>query len=382
MMVNEKFKIVIAHGHSSLETFHSLLPFISLAKNINKYDMNFVDYNNKNLYKYSGDIIILVRKFHQLDIRNNKNIEHMISYINNIKKRFSKVIYFDDSAAVSHILFFLVPHVDSYWVRGLLKNNNLYSESLYGGRTYSQYYNQKYNVEDENIYLSPSNKDKFPPNIEIAWNIGIGCYPTDKKSILNIYYSEIRKFSCFLSMLPSIKPLSFLISKYIKEMINTLSQEVLLSKKTKLVSARFSSKGYYNSIAFHRDLVLKKIQKNELFLKGRTSKWNYIQECNHIYGMLSPFGWGEICYRDFEATLGGNLLLKPNMDHIETWPNIYTEDSYFKLDWNFNNLDKIREILSNENFIFQRIMKSRMIYLNAILNYEKRLENLINSLFN
>ena len=43
-------------------------------------------------------------------------------------------------------------------------------------------------------------------------------------------------------MLPSIKPLSFLISKYIKEMINTLSQEVLLSKKTKLVSARFSSK--------------------------------------------------------------------------------------------------------------------------------------------
>ena len=63
--------------------------------------------------------------------------------------------------------------------------------------------------------------------------------------------------------------------------------------------------------------------------------WNYIQECNHIYGMLSPFGWGEICYRDFEATLGGNLLLKPNMDHIKTWPNIYTEDSYFKLDWNY-----------------------------------------------
>ena len=157
----------------------------------------------------------------------------MINYIDNIKKRFSKVIYFDDSAAVSHILFFIVRLVDSYWVRGLLKNNNLYSESLYGGRTYSQYYNQKYNIEDENIYLSPLNKGKFPSNIEIAWNIGIGCYPTNKKNLLNIYYSEIRKFSCFLSMLPSIKPLSFLISKYIKEMINTLSQEVVLSKKNK-----------------------------------------------------------------------------------------------------------------------------------------------------
>ena len=69
------------------------------------------------------------------------------------------------------------------------------------------------------------------------------------------------------------------------------------------------------------------------------------------------------------------------MDHIKTWPNIYTEDSYFKLDWNFNNLDEISEILSNENIVFQTIMKSRMIYSNSLLNYEKRLENLINSLF-
>jgi len=381
-MLNEKLKIVIAHGHTSLETFHSLLPLISLAKNIDKYDIKFVDYNNKNLYKYSGDIIILVRKFHQLDIRNNKNVEYMINYIKNIKKNFSKVIYFDDSAAVSHILFFIVPLVDSYWVRGLLKNNNLYSESFYGGRTYSQYYNKTYNVEDESTYLSPLNKDKFPSNIKIAWNIGIGCYPTNKKSLLNIYYDEIKKISCFISMLPSIKPLYFLVNKYIKEMIKVLSEEVSLSKKRKLVSARFSSKGYYNSIAFHRELVLKKIKKNKLYLKGRKSRWDYIQECNYLYGILSPFGWGEICYRDFEAALGGNLLLKPSMDHIETWPNIYREDCYFKLDWDFSNLDIINEIFSNEKLVYDRIMKSRMIYLEAIKNSEKRLENLIYSLYN
>ena len=165
-------------------------------------------------------------------------------------------------------------------------------------------------------------------------------------------------------------------------MINILTEEVSLSKKLKLVSARFSSKGYYKSIAFHRELVLKKIMKNELFLKGKISKWNYIQECNYIYGILSPFGWGEICYRDFEATLGGNFLLKPSMDHIETWPNIYTEDCCFKLDWNFSNLDKVSEIFANENIVFDRITKSRMIYLDAIKTAEERLENLIYSLFN
>ena len=70
------------------------------------------------------------------------------------------------------------------------------------------------------------------------------------------------------------------------------------------------------------------------------------------------------------------------MDHIETWPNIYREDCYFKLDWDFSNLDQISEIFSNEKITFERIMKSRMIYLEAIKNSEKRLENLIYSLYN
>ena len=44
-MLSEKIKIIIAHGHSSIETFHSLLPLILLADDANKYDIKFVDYN-------------------------------------------------------------------------------------------------------------------------------------------------------------------------------------------------------------------------------------------------------------------------------------------------------------------------------------------------
>ena len=69
------------------------------------------------------------------------------------------------------------------------------------------------------------------------------------------------------------------------------------------------------------------------------------------------------------------------MDHIDTWPNIYTEDCYFKLDWDFNNLDIINEIFSNEKLVYDRIMKSRMIYLEAINNSEERLENIIFCLY-
>ena len=380
-MVKEKLKLIIAHGHSSLEVFHSLIPFIFLANDTNNYDIQFIDYQRSELHKLSGDIIILIRKFHKLDIRENRNISNMINYVKKLKNNFSKVIYFDDSAAISHILFFIVPYVDSYWVRGLFKDTNLYSKSFYGGRSFSDYYNKMYNIKDKDTYLSPKISGPFPNNIKIAWNIGIGCYPTANKKIINYYYSNIRKISCSLAMLSNIKILSFIVEKYIKEMTNVLSKDINLADKKELISARFSSRGYYNSIGFHRELAIKKILNNKLFIKGKTSKWNYIKECNSIFGMLSPFGWGEICYRDFESAIGGNLLIKPNMDHINTWPNIYRNDCYFKLDWDYNNIDEINEIITSENRIIECVRNSRKIYLDSLNECKERLEKLISELF-
>ena len=34
---------------------------------------------------------------------------------------------------------------------------------------------------------------------------------------------------------------------------------------------------------------------------------------------FSPFGWGELGVRDYEIILGGSLLVKPRMDHMQTW---------------------------------------------------------------
>ena len=31
---------------------------------------------------------------------------------------------------------------------------------------------------------------------------------------------------------------------------------------------------------------------------------------------MSPFGFGEICYRDFEAMLNGACLIKPDVSHL------------------------------------------------------------------
>lgn len=65
--------------------------------------------------------------------------------------------------------------------------------------------------------------------------------------------------------------------------------------------------------------------------------------------MPSPFGWGEVCFRDFECFLAGAVLFKPSMDHLETWPNYYVPNvTYVPFAWDFSDfVPKLTEILEH-----------------------------------
>lgn len=64
----------------------------------------------------------------------------------------------------------------------------------------------------------------------------------------------------------------------------------------------------------------------------------YINELAQSKLCFSPFGYGEVCWRDFEAILAGALLIKPAMDHIETNPNIYVPyETYVPVAWDFSD---------------------------------------------
>lgn len=39
--------------------------------------------------------------------------------------------------------------------------------------------------------------------------------------------------------------------------------------------------------------------------------------------VLSPWGWGESCHRDYEAWILGAVLIKPECDWVAGWPDVY-----------------------------------------------------------
>lgn len=82
---------------------------------------------------------------------------------------------------------------------------------------------------------------------------------------------------------------------------------------------------------------------------------------------LSPFGMGEICYRDFEVLKYGSILIKPSMDYVRTIPDIYIPGvTYYpvKVDWS-DLLEVINTTIENYVSTKWSIQNIRKLYLDS-----------------
>jgi hypothetical protein len=74
----------------------------------------------------------------------------------------------------------------------------------------------------------------------------------------------------------------------------------------------------------------------------RVDQQGYYQEMRSSRICISPFGYGELCWRDFETVLMGSLLVKPDMGHIRTEPNIFIPgETYVPVRWDFSDLSEV-----------------------------------------
>jgi len=339
-------KIIVAHGHTSIEVLHSMVPIILSSKKRDDWKWEFVDYRFSNILRKHGDLLILIRKYQDA----TANAFSIASELLELRKNFSKIIYFDDSATSSVVIFSAFPYIDQYWKRSCLSDVRLYEKKFYGGHLFSDYYHSKFHIDDgDQIFFNSVINNKIDlSKLKISWNIGIGIYPLNGNSILDKYYPLVRRIITGMSILPSIEPIYSLISHYIEKMKDKLKEEICFNNKLRKFSSRFSYPNYRNSISYQRNLLLKKIKENKNYLIGYKSRRDFTRETFEVFGVISPFGWGEICYRDFEAALGGSYLIKPDMSHISTWPNIYSKNMYHSLSWDFSDL-------GNLDYLFEKV---------------------------
>ena len=67
----------------------------------------------------------------------------------------------------------------------------------------------------------------------------------------------------------------------------------------------------------------------------------FMNEMRNAHLVVSPFGFGEITLKDFEAILCGAALLKPDMSHLETWPHLFrTNDTIVTHKWDLSRFPR------------------------------------------
>lgn len=85
----------------------------------------------------------------------------------------------------------------------------------------------------------------------------------------------------------------------------------------------------------------------------------YVRELKNSKIMFSPFGFGEICPKDFEAIMNGCLLIKPSVEHLNTYPQTHVAyQTYVPVKWDLSDLkEKVIFYLKNdderEKIVFQ-----------------------------
>lgn len=110
-------------------------------------------------------------------------------------------------------------------------------------------------------------------------------------------------------------------------------------------------------------------RQNAVIGVGRTMKpKEYLRTMGLSRAVVSPYGWGESCHRDYEALLLGCILIKPPMRHIECWPDMYRPDeTVIECRVDFADLPEIIERINKDWKLWtSRREKARAMVLDAM----------------
>jgi hypothetical protein len=347
-------KICVYYLEDDITLFFTLYPLLTSRKYGGEFhfttDLDYVLNHSQEKY------LLLVRFYKRREIAQDESI------LGKMRDRFEKVIYLDDTASADELNCTVFPYVDYYLKKQIHRDKATYLSPSYGKRAFTNYYHEKYDIEDDNEEIRPALSQNHIDKIKLGWNLGIGCYPKTK------YRNGLARRVHPVLGLNGIKLLykSPLKYNFPKPHLNK-------------ISARYGMTFDRKTVAFHRSIYEDTVNNSALFLTGRVPIKLYNQELRQVRATFSPFGWGEVCFRDFEAIINRSVLIKPDMSHIETWPDVYQDGkTYISVDWDGHNLEeKSLELLNNPSVMDGISQNALTHYLDSFMHLDDKISALL-----
>ncbi len=251
-----------------------------------------------------------------------------LDWLGEIRGKVDRLLFFDRSSTAGHVLTDLLPIVDGYLKNMLFRDRLLYQQELYGTRLFTDYYHRKYGIEDKAPNYSMAVSDStLLEKLRVSWNTGLANYSMLGPR-MSSWYSTIPMRALFAPPFRYRSP---------------------RSARPIDISCRMGLSYKYETLAYQRIETVRRLSHHHR--SDRVNKWEYFAELNKSKLVASPFGTSEINYRDFEVFVGGALLVKPSMSHLETYPDFYRDgQTVLTHKWDFSDFDEqIEGALANSS---------------------------------
>lgn len=245
----------------------------------------------------------------------NEDPDQVLEAVQKIRasKPTEKLIFVDPFAQPSSRFFQVLPEVDFFLKRQCYRDRSRYYEDLKGGMMLTHYLATEQGYDIADWHVGSTVPDGYADRILPGWSLG-----TSKqfRSLLLrpslLAPNTRKKFDIFCRMSLGSKDNKEWYFKYRSSAIKALDP------LTKTYDVRYSG-GFQQG--------------------GLVSQRQYFRELRQSRIIFSPFGWGENCWRDFEAICYRGLLMKPSMEHLSIEPNIFIpNETYVPLEWDFSDL--------------------------------------------
>lgn len=108
--------------------------------------------------------------------------------------------------------------------------------------------------------------------------------------------------------------------------------------------------GWYGEMRRHASNTVDKFKDLRIVTGTGIGRRVFMEELHRSKICFSPFGFGEVCWRDVEAIAAGAVLIKPDMSHLRTEPELFRDgETYIACRWDFADLeDKVFDLLADD----------------------------------
>ena len=243
--------------------------------------------------------------------------DHVRRTLETLRTRCDATVWFDTTDSAGWVFGGALEIAKAYYKNQLLAERSRYLEPMHGRRAPSDFYHRHDGVTDPQGDDAPQVRDAaLLDRLQVSWNSGLADYSRFGPRRMAAY----RHLRCDALLQ---WPRRFADPR---------------APRPNEVSCRFGTAYDRPSVAHQRLEIRRRLA--DRMPTDKLARGAYLHEMETSRVVVSPFGLGEITLKDFEVFLSGALLLKPDMGHMETWPDLFRDgESMRAFAWDLDDLE-------------------------------------------